>query len=372
MRRFLRTGNNIGQGTVDFRKGGFCLAEPNKKQRSFPQVLLTAVLALILIEFFVKYIGGAPVPFVLAYVASRLVRPAGVFLSRRCRVPEKHGCAVFAVLVCLAAVYVTALFAGVLAAQLRDVIGDLPEYAGKAAELFGGLLDLLPFTLDSESRMFRMISGALTDAAASVGTSAASFLGGIVGAVPGSVFSAVVAVFAFVYLTADPAGIAESILGLLPDAAARKTERIFGEVSGAVFLYLRTYLTIMTVTFFELSVGLTVIGVKYALAAALIIAVIDVLPVLGCGCVLVPWAVWEFLYGDRRRGIALLVLLGVIYLVRQLLDSRLIGRMTGVHPFVALGCLYLGWHTGGVGGMIAAPVILCAVRSLERAESGCG
>ena len=143
----------------------------------------------------------------------------------------------------------------------------------EAAELFGGLLDLLPFTVDSESRMFRMISDALADAAASVGTSAASFLGGIVGAVPGSVFSAVVAIFAFVYLTADPAGIAESLLGLLPDRTARKTERIFGEVSGAVFLYLRTYLTIMTVTFFELSVGLTVIGVKYALAAALIIAV---------------------------------------------------------------------------------------------------
>jgi len=250
------------------------------------------------------------------------------------------------------------------------VIGNLPEYAEKASDLLGGLLDLLPFTVDSESRMFQMISGALTDTAASLGASAASFLGGIVGAVPGSVFSAVAGVFAFVYLTADPGGIAESLRSLLPAPVMRKTERIFGEVSGAVFLYLRTYLTIMTVTFFELSVGLTVIGVKYALAASLIIAVIDVLPVLGCGCVLVPWAVWEFLYGGTRRGIGLLILLGVIYLVRQLLDSRLIGRMTGVHPFAALVCLYLGWHIGGVGGMIAAPVILCAVRSLEGAELG--
>ncbi|MBQ4592257.1 MAG: AI-2E family transporter [Clostridia bacterium] len=345
------------------------MTEPNIKRRGFPQVLLTAVLALILIEFFMKYIGGALLPFILAYVASRMIRPAGVFLSRKCRISEKSGCAVFAVLVCIGTAYGIALFAGSLAGQLWDVIGNLPEYAEKAAELFGGLLDLLPFTVDSESRMFRMISDALADAAASVGTSAASFLGGIVGAVPGSVFSAVVAIFAFVYLTADPAGIAESLLGLLPDRTARKTERIFGEVSGAVFLYLRTYLTIMTVTFLELSVGLTVIGVKYALAASLIVAVIDVLPVLGCGCVLVPWAVWEFLYGEQRRGISLLVLLGVIYLVRQLLDSRLIGKMTGVHPFVALVCLYLGWHIGGVGGMIAAPVILCAVRSLERAES---
>ena len=346
------------------------MTEPTKKQRGFPQVLLTAVLALILTEALVKYVGGALLPFLTAYVASRLIRPAGMFLSRRCRVSEKKGCAVFAVLVCLGTGYVLALLSGVLAAQLWEMIGSLPEYAEKAAELFGGLLDLLPFAVDAESRVYGVISGALSDAASSVGSSAAAFLGGIVGAVPGSVFSAVVGIFAFVYLTADPNGIAESLLGLLPERAVPKTKRIFAEVSGAVFLYLRTYLTIMTVTFFELSVGLSVIGVKYALAVSLIVAVIDVLPVLGCGGVLVPWAVWEFLYGERRNGIGLLVLLGIIYLIRQVLDSRLIGKMTGVHPFAALACLYLGWHIGGVGGMIAAPVILCAVRSLERAEGG--
>lgn len=339
-----------------------------RKTRTFPQVLLTAVLALIFAEFFMKYIGSSLLPFVLAYVASRLVRPLGVFLSRQCRVPEKAGCAVFAVLVCIGTVTGAALLSGVLASQLWDMIGNLPDYAEKAAELFGTLLDMLPFSVDSESRLRPMLSGALTDAAASLASSAAAFLGGIVGAVPGSVFSAVVTFFAFIYLTADPAGIADSIRELLPSGMIRKTERIFGEVSGAVFLYLRTYLTIMTVTFFELTVGLSVIGVNYALAAALIIAVIDVLPVLGCGCVLVPWAVWEFLYGEARRGLALLVLLGVIYLIRQFLDSRLIGRMTGVHPFVALACLYLGWRIGGIGGMIAAPIVLCAVRSLEGAE----
>ncbi len=345
------------------------MTDPTRKTRTFPQVLLTAVLVLIFAEFFMKYIGSSLLPFVLAYVASRLVRPLGAFLSRQCRVPEKAGCAVFAVLVCIGTVSSAALLSGVLATQLWDMIGHLPEYAEKAAEVFSALLEMLPFSMDSESRLRPMLSGALTDAAASLGSSAASFLGGVVGAVPGGVFSAVVTFFAFIYLTADPEGIADSIRELLPVGIMRKTERIFGEVSGAVFLYLRTYLTIMTVTFFELAVGLSVIGVNYALAAALIIAVIDVLPVLGCGCVLVPWAIWEFLYGEARRGLSLLILLGVIYLIRQFLDSRLIGRMTGVHPFVALACLYLGWRIGGIGGMIAAPVILCAVRSLEGAEN---
>lgn len=335
-------------------------------RRPFPRGLLVTVLALIFLEFFMKYIGSSLLPFVFAYVASRLARPAGVWLSKRCRVPEKVGCAVFSILLCLGMVYGIAVLSGVLATQLWDVIGNLPDYAGRASELLRGLLDFLPFPVDS--RMFSMISNAFTDAAAEVAKSAAAFLGGVVTAVPGSVFSVVVAAFAFVYLTADPDGIAVSIRELLPERLLPRTSRIFNEVSGAVFLYLRTYLTIMTVTFFELTVGLTVIGVKYALAVSLIIAVIDVLPVLGCGCVLVPWAVWEFFYGEASRGIALLVLLGVIYLIRQVLDSKLIGKMTGVHPFVALACLYLGWHIGGVGGMIVAPILLCAVRSLEKSS----
>ncbi len=342
----------------------FPLLNTEQSRRPFPRGLIVTVLALVFLEFFMRYIGSSLLPFVLAYVASRLVRPTGVWLSKRCRVPAKIGCAVFAVLLCLGTVYGIAVLSGVLAAQLWDVIGSLPDYAARAAELLRGLLDFLPFPVDSQT--FSIVSGALTDTASSLAKSAASFLGDMVTAVPGSVFSAVVTIFAFVYLTADPAGIAESIRELLPKKILPRTVRIFNEVSGAVFLYLRTYLTIMTVTFFELTVGLTVIGVKYALAAALIIAVIDVLPVLGCGCVLVPWAVWEFLYGEASRGVALLILLGILYLIRQVLDSKLIGKMTGVHPFVALTCLYLGWHIGGVGGMIVAPVILCAVRSLEK------
>ncbi len=339
-----------------------------ERRRAFPVFLLTLVLFLFAAEFFVKRIGAALVPFALAYIAAQLVRPAGIFLSHKCRVPEKMGCAVFAVLVCFGAMYVLTLMSGLLATQLWDVIGRLPEYAEDASVLFADLLDLLPFSTRSDSQLAKMVSGAISEAASSIGTAAASFLGGVVGAVPSGVFSVVVGVFSFIYLMADPLGAADSIKSLLPAAVSQKIVRIFYEVSGAVFMYLRTYLTIMLVTFLELSVGLTILGVKYALAVALIIAVIDVLPVLGCGCVMIPWAVWEFIYGEVRRGVGLLVLLGAIYLIRQALDSKLIGKMTGVHPFVALMCLYLGWHIGGVGGMILAPVALCAARQIQNSQ----
>ena len=88
------------------------------------------------------------------------------------------------------------------------------------------------------------------------------------------------------------------------------------------------------------------------------IAFVDALPLFGCGTVLIPWALWCFFTGEMVRGAGLLILLGVIYIVRQFLEPRVIGKMTGVHPFVALAAVYIGLKLGGIGGMIVAPIVL--------------
>lgn len=325
-----------------------------------------SALALFLIKLLPDCgICGMLLPFAAAYVTSRILRPAGLTLSRRLHLPERVGCAAFAVLACVAGAYLLALFTGILATQLLEVLEALPMYAGKITELCATLFELLPFTTDTEA-VLSLLSDALTDAASSLGAAAAAFFANVIGAFSGGIFSTIVAVFALIYLTADPSGIADSVRWLLPHGVVTRVEPILQKLSEALLLYIRVYLVIISITFAELTVGLTVLGVSYAPAKAFLIALVDALPVLGCGCVLVPWAIWELLYGARVRGVALLVLLIAVYLLRQLLDSRLIGRMTGVHPFVALACLYLGWHIDGVVGMLLSPIVLCVVCSLKR------
>lgn len=325
-----------------------------------------SALALLLIKSLPDCgICGMLLPFAAAYVASRILRPAGLTLSRRLHLPERVGCAAFAVLACTAGAYLLALLTGILAAQLREVLEALPMYAGKITELCATLFELFPFNTDTEV-LLSLLSDALTDAASSLGAAAAAFFANVIGAFSGGIFSTIVTVFALIYLTADPSGIAESIRWLVPHGVTARVEPLLQRIAEAIFLYIRVYLVIISITFAELTVGLTVLGVSYAPAKAFLIAIVDALPVLGCGCVLVPWAIWELLYGARVRGVALLVLLALVYLLRQLLDSRLIGRMTGVHPFVALACLYLGWHIDGVIGMLLSPILLCVVCSLKR------
>ena len=82
---------------------------------------------------------------------------------------------------------------------------------------------------------------------------------------------------------------------------------------------------------------------------------------------LVPWAVWSFVSGEAGRGIGMLAVFGVIYVVRQFLEPRLIGKMTGVHPFAVLAGMYIGLKLCGIGGMIGVPVaLMCMMAGKEK------
>ena len=308
-------------------------------------------------------IVSAVIPFLAAYLAARLVRPLGVKLAALARIREIPFCAVYGVLVLFGAGYGIAVLSGRLLAELWELIGKLPDAAENAAELLTGLAELLPFS-SSEYRMGRfygIVSHALDEAASWLGNRGAELLGKTVQGIGGGVLSLFMGGVAFVYLTADPDGAAECLKNLFPAKWKAKTAGWLGNAASVMFSYLRAYLILCLVTTAELALGLSLIGAENPLASAVIIAVIDALPVFGCSAVLIPWAAWKFLAGESAMGAGLLILLAAVYAVRQFLEPRLVGKVTGVHPAVALLAVYVGWKTAGAAGMIAAPVVLASL-----------
>ncbi len=337
--------------------------------KSWIRIALCVAAGVIIAGVVRGNIAGVIVPLTIAYVAARIVRPTARFLSRACHVSEKVGGAVFAVIICGAAIYGITILSGRLVDQLWRMVEDLPRYADRTLELIGKVYDAVPFKSDRMGRsVLEILEGVLREAAGYIGSAVAEFLGSVVQSFPGMIMATLVSAVGFIYLTSDMDGASQSIESLLPSAHSEKIKSGFKDVSGAVFSYLRAYATIMSVNFILLSVGLTIVGAENPLAVGLIIAFVDALPVLGCGTVLIPWALWSFLSGEMMRGAGLLILLGVIYIVRQFLEPRVIGRMTGVHPFVALACVYIGLKLGGIGGMIVAPIILMCVMQVRRGQ----
>lgn len=148
---------------------------------------------------------------------------------------------------------------------------------------------------------------------------------------------------------------------------SEKTQRIYVGFKlrfvEAAKKWFRAYLLIMGLTFFELFIGFSVLGVKYSFLAALGGAFIDILPVFGVGTLLVPWAILMFLTGNQFMGVGLLALWAIISVVRQFAEPKIVGKSLGISPVLTLLATYAGLRLFGVLGMIGAPAIVVFVKA---------
>ena len=169
-------------------------------------------------------------------------------------------------------------------------------------------------------------------------------------------------IIATFYLTLDFDGCKEGLLRLVPNSIKEHAKTFASTTIQALGRYIRAYISIMCVTFIELFVGLMIFRVRYAAIIALATTIIDIIPILGVGTVLIPWALICFIIGNPTLGIELLVLYGIIYVVRQVIEPKLVGSFVGIHPIVALIFVFFGFLNFGIGGMILAPIIAYVIQ----------
>ena len=137
-------------------------------------------------------------------------------------------------------------------------------------------------------------------------------------------------------------------------------KRIRRAVGGWILAQLR----LIGVTLVILMAGLMILRIPYGAMWAVGIALVDAVPVLGTGTVLLPWAMICYLQADRARAVGLLAVYIVISVSRSVLEPKLVGRQLGLDPLITLFALYAGYKLWGIGGMIAAPLLAVMVVQL--------
>lgn len=251
---------------------------------------------------------------------------------------------------------VVSAVAGLFSTEQGEI--SLPIFIVKLLELpliadfFGGL-DALAHTLTSS--LLAKLGQALTGAAMNAATG-----------VPSALLSLLVFVLSCFYLSLDGARLFAWVLGCFPQATRPRIRQICREVLQALRGYLRAYGLIFCLTLAEMVVGLHIVGVRYAVLIAVLVALVDILPVLGSGAVLVPWSAVAFLSRDVRTGMGLLVLWGVVTLVRQIAEPRIVGNSLGLHPLAALASMYVCFRLFGAVGLILGPCAAIVVKVILR------
>ena len=219
-------------------------------------------------------------------------------------------------------------------------------------------LDLDELMLDALGKLMGSLTSALPSAAV-----------GLVVKIPEIILTVAVLLISAFYFCTDKERIGKGISSLMPDTMRSKLPETKKKITRTLTSYLKAYLLIMLLTFCEMFVGLSLLGVNYALLLSVIIAIVDILPILGTGTILIPWALFSFAVSNSKLGIGLLILYAAVSIIRQLIEPKIVGDSLGIHPLATLASIYVGIKLLGFGGIFIGPIVELSLKSFMKTES---
>ena len=143
----------------------------------------------------------------------------------------------------------------------------------------------------------------------------------------------------------------------LPDAWHEKYAPYLQTLKKTVCGWLLAQAKLVGITFSILSAGFLLLQIEHPILWAGATCLVDILPVLGTGTVLIPWSLVCFLQNDSLRAIGLLAIYIVISLLRSVLEPRFVGKQLGLDPLITLLAIYAGYRLWGLPGMLLAPIL---------------
>jgi len=330
-------------------------------------IILGILLGIRFLQFFMPFVIG----WIIAMIANPLVR----MLERRLKVARKHTSMVIIIGV-LAVIIVVIYFLGVkIGEETRSFLEQAPEMYSEFREEFQdagknleSIISELPQNIQESLEEAQKDIGDITGrAVGKISQFTVDKAGTFARNIPGILISIIFSILSAYFFIADRDRILEFGRNHTPQIIQEKW-RMMAESFKMVFGgYFKAQFKIMAVIGVILFIGMLILKVRFAILVAILVAFLDMLPFLGTGTVLIPWAVFKLLSGDIRYAVGLVILYLVTQLVRRIIEPKLVGDSIGMNPLATLIFMYIGYRVGGVLGMILAVPIGAIVLNFYKA-----
>lgn len=328
-------------------------------------------LALVVI-FAVRYALGYVAPFIVAWGIAYLVYPIACELSKGIRIPRKICSFVLVLLMVIIISSILFLIGNRLLYELQkllNMIRDNEEGIAEAVKNFFAffnswgekipIVNKLQNTEIAESikeNINGFVMGMWQSFVEKFGSAVPDIATSIVTALPNALFVILITVIACFYFAIDIDLLHSNLKKLLPSWITEYLRIFVKRIKIGFQKYVKAYLIIFAITSVELLVGFLILGIDYAFVLSVLIAIIDFLPVLGTGVVLVPWGIVLLVLGNTFKGVGILILFVLMTVVRQVIEPKIVGNSLGVHPLITLISIYIGYKLLGIIGMIFLPI----------------
>ena len=365
------------------------MTSTEKKKKFIINIVYTVILVALFYLFF-KFAFGTILPILCAVVAAMILQKPVNFICKK--TPLKRGLVSalavlfgFAVVISglvLLLIWVGSEFKGFfqyVMIQFEDIPALVHKVEGYIANAIGFLPEKLETTVMEfvSEKLASITAPTVTpnDSSMSIDLSMLSTpLMGIWNTakqIPTTLVSIVVAIVACCFMTADFASVKRLVLGFFQPDTRTKIVRAKRLLFPSLGKMAKAYGIIITITFCELSLGLFLLKLMgiydsgYIFVIAILTAIIDIVPVLGTGTVLIPWAVVSLLNANYPMAIGLIIIYACITVIRQIIEPKLVAAQLGIPAFLTIVSMFIGSQIFGVIGIFILPITIVMLKLLN-------
>lgn len=337
-------------------------------------ILVLCGIAILVVRYLLLWM----MPFVMAFIVAALLQTPLKWLVKITRGSKKFFSVVLVVLVVLLLAGLVAVIGWQIIVNISNFFGDkssihmlestvlsitnnIQKLPAKFSSVLSqqALVSMQKSITGISSDLTGYLTTHFTSAAASVATFLATEL-------PMLLVSFVVWVVASIFLSIDYQKVVSFLMRQVPERHTELVRTTRDLCTNTVFKLLGAYLLLMCITFAELSISFAILGIPYMFLVAALIAIVDILPVLGTGTILIPWAFISLAMGNVRMFIGIGLTYVIITVIRNILEPRLVSMQIGLNPLITLFFMFLGLKAVGIIGMLIFPVTVMILVQLQK------
>lgn len=346
-----------------------------EKRRSFIINFLYFSIFLALYYFGVKYIFGYLLPFIIATALAIFLQKPVRKISKKFNL-KAHGIVslFFVLLIVVFIVGVVGLIGYSLVNEVREFFvylfskfSSVKDVTDTLEEALKTAASVLPRNIST--KVTEYITNAFDNFGKSgesvdyIGVLSDSLSGAwtVVKGIPSAIIAFVVTIISSVFMTSEYDLIRDMILGVCSEEQGKKLVKAKQSVTKGVFKLIKAYSTLMLITFVEMFLGLNILKLLgaydggYIAIISLVTCVVDIVPVLGTGTIVLPWAIYNFFTGNIGMGVGLVILYAVITVIRQAIEPKLVANQVGLPSIVTIMGMFLGARLFGAFGILLVP-----------------
>ncbi len=350
----------------------------NYKRFDFKKLYFILYIVLVLIVVYLLFkLGIFLFPFTLALFFSIMTQPFSRFLEKKLKFSQKIATIVSIILFLVIFLGFISLSTLRLSGEIYKLSINLNKYSKEAQSLWNTAIDKIYsllgyFPEGFDEQVKNSINGFIRIGTSKLGSFINSLINFIT-SIPTIILYICITILSTFFISLDKNKIMAFLEQQFPESWIKKVYNIKREMFNVLGSYIRAQIILMTICFFELLISFNILSflkfnLQYPLIFSIVICIIDALPILGAGAVLLPWSLISFVTGDINLGLALLVIYFLVLSVRQMLEPKLISQNLGVHPLVTLISMYSGFKFFGVIGFLIGPVVMIILKNVFSRE----